>query len=209
MPQSFTQQNPSQIYRSKLFSLSTQLYFACNYSYTLTNVWQLTRLDVPQNIDLSLNPTWQSSELVIQANTLAYGLYAFSFNVQISMLTSGNLNGNQTSSVTTYVQIIPTGLAVFAVQNGRSNLLIGSSQVYVLDPLTYSFDFDSVVSMSSLTFVFYCNTVDLTLGPVQTQNTIDLLTYKSNSKLPMTWKQTCFSANSMFFNMILLIKVFF
>ena len=197
MPQnSFTQSSPSLIFRSKMFSLKTVTYFACNFSYTSMNTWNLKRIDItPQiNIVLSSNPTAQSGELVIQANTLDYGLYQFSFNVDITLL---NIDGTKFNAVIdTFIKIIPTGLAIFAIQNGISNILIGSGQSYILNPLAYSFDFDNYATITNLKFLFYCNSIDLTSNLINTPSTIDLLKFKSDSKLAMAWNKTCFNSNS-------------
>ena len=200
MPESsgFSQLNPNLVYRSKLFSLPTAIYFACNMSYTIVNTWLLNRIDEPQAISLSSNPSYMSSELVILPNTLAFGLYQFSFSVEITLVSSGMVM--QSNVVNTFVQIIQTGLAVFATsQNDVSSVLIGFSQSYVLNPVLYSFDFDNAVTMSSLTFRFYCSPVDIS-APLVTQvlNSIDLLTYQNNpAELTVSWNKTCFNSACM------------
>ena len=84
-------------------------------------------------------------------------------------------------------------MAIFAIQNGISNILIGYSQSYTLSPSIYSFDFDNVATLSSLQFKFYCTSI--TSGVTPTLTNIDLATYKSNSGLRMTLNQTCFASN--------------
>ena len=192
MQQSYTQGSPKQILRSKLFSLSTALYFTCDSNYSLTNTWTLDRIDVPQTVDLTDNPTSASTELVIQGNTLAYGTYRFTFVVTFLMPNNTILLNTAYS----YVQIIPTGLAVFAFQNGVSSVLIGSQQQISLDPAAYSYDFDDLVTPSTLQFNFYCYTIQLNSSFPISRTNANLLVYKQNSQLQMTTSQTCFSSNS-------------
>ena len=196
--QSFSQSSPNQIYRSSLFSLSTSTYFACNSSYSRKYSWKLTLLDTLNAIDLKTNPSSSSSELVIQGNTLAYGLYEFKIQVDITM-SDGSILSN---SAATYIQIIPTGLAVFALQNGISNILVGSQQVFILDPATYSIDFDNLVLPSSLTYKFYCTTINLNTTLTTNKINIDLLTFQQNSSLLMDSNRTCFASNGIFLNIL-------
>ena len=188
------QSNPQNILRSKLFSLNTATYFSCNSSYVMTYQWTLTFINSSSSIkiDLSSNPTWQSTSLVIQAYTLAYGLYAFNFQTNVT-ITSGNVF--LTNNITTYVQIVPTGLAVFGLQNGVSGILIGTQQSFSLNPALYSLDLDNLIQPSSLQFKFYCFPIITGSGiVVNTTQNIDLMTYKNNSQLQMNWNTTCFSS---------------
>lgn len=81
--------NPAIFKRSKLFSLVGFTTLSCNIqlnnskSWTLYNVNESTGVLMNQ-ISLSNNPSSYMAELVIQPNTLAYGLYRFSYVVQMS-----------------------------------------------------------------------------------------------------------------------------
>ena len=192
------QSNPNRIYRSKLFSLSTSIYFACNTSSTYEYTWTLTLVDSGQNIDLTANPTYLSSELVIQSNTLTYGVYQF--NVQVNVITSQY--GTFTNTNQTFIQILPTGLAVFAIANGIESQLIGSSQPFVLNPVGFSFDMDNLVAPSNLVFDFYCQTISLTQSSSSSSQirSSSLKAYLTNSSLTLAWNTTCFDtlSNSLF-----------
>ena len=189
---SYTLQSPGQIFRSNMFSLVTVTYFGCNLTYTQVNTWLLTRVDIQQTIDLTTNPTSTQSELVMQANTLAYGTYQFTYQVSISVQSMASF----TSSVSTCIQIVPTGLAIFALQNGISSLLIGYGQSQILSPPLYSFDFDALAIISSLTFKYYCS---VSSSSSSNLNKIDLATYKKNpSYSTMNASQDCFSSNGIF-----------
>ena len=195
----YTQSNPQVILRSKLFSLNTATYFSCNSSYTLTFRWKLTFINSTSNvtIDLSSNPTWQSTMLVIQAYTLGFGLYAFNFQTNVTVTTSGGMFF--TNNLTTYVQIVPTGLALYGIQDGVSGLQIGSQQSFSLNPALYSLDLDNLIQPNSLKYKFYCFTMKSNgLGNtiVNTTQSVDLFTYKNNSLLQMNRNSTCFTSNS-------------
>ncbi len=192
MQQSYTQQNPNLVYRSSLFSLSTLTIFSCNSTFTQTNDWKLSRIDVSKTIDITANPTSITPELVVQANSLEYGLYKFTFQVNVQ-----TVDNFLTNSISTFIQIIPTGLAVFAVQNGISSLLIGSRQNLILKPDVFSVDLDYLISPNSLQYKIFCSTINTTLSStVNNVKNIDLLTYKSNSSLKMASNETCFASNS-------------
>ena len=190
----YTQTNPQIILRSKLFSLNMATYFSCNSSYTMTNKWRLILFNSSSftNIDLSSNPTWQSTSLVIQAYTLSYGLYAFNFQTNVTL---ENSNVFLTNNLTTYVKIVPTGFAVFGLQNGVSGLLIGSQQTFNLNPSLYSLDLDNIVQPNSLEYKFYCFPI-LTNTLANITQLIDLFTYANNAQLQMYWNSTCFTSNS-------------
>jgi hypothetical protein len=188
-PMAYTLSSPAQIFRSSMFSLVTITYFGCNLTYTQANKWTLRRIDILTSMDLTTNPTSTQSELVIQANTLSYGTYEFTYQVSINTQNMIPL----TSSISTYIQIMPTGLAVFALQNGISTLLIGFGQSQILNPSLYSFDFDMLAVMSGLKFKFYCVLSSLSTTH---SNQIDLATYKSNPFYSsMNASQACFTSN--------------
>ena len=198
----YTQTSPQAILRSKLFSLNTATYFSCNSSYTIAYKWSLKLIQNSSSrisIDLSSNPTWQSTSLVIQAYTLSYGLYEFNFQTNATITKANNVVVALTNNLTTYVQIIPTGFAVFGLQNGVSGLLVGTQQSFILKPALYSLDLDSLVQPSSLQYKFYCFTINKnSITSVNTSQSIDLFTYKNNSLLQVKSNATCFQSNSKF-----------
>ena len=145
------------------------------------------------NIDLSTNPTSASSELVVKENTLDYGIYKFTLQVPVTY----NLVNQITSNlIETYVQIIPTGLAVFAIENGVSSVLIGSRQAFSLQPSIYTIDMDSIITPDKLSFTYFCKTVNLSDTSTVVSSLNDLKTYKNNPNLNMIRNQTCFGINS-------------
>ena len=194
--QTYLSSSPNIIFRSNLFSVSSIIYFYCsNVTFTSTNTWTLNQLDaglkVLKVVDLSTNPTSASTELVIKENTLDYGLYQFSLQVDVSF------NGQVVSSLAqTYVQIVPTGLAVFALENGVSSVLVGSKQAFNLNPSLYTFDMDGLITPDKLSFVYYCKMVNLTDQSrlVNMQN--DLKAFKTDPNLVIVRDQNCFGATS-------------
>ena len=184
------------MFRSKMFSLSTVTYFGCNLTYSQANQWLLSRIDIQETIDLTMNPSSTTSELVMQSNSLAYGTYIFSFQVNL-IVPSMSSGVTFTAMISTYVQIIPTGLVVFALRNGIANILIGYAQSQSLNPTEYSFDFDEQVSIKSLDFRFYCVSLFNYQTVPLSMSSIDLATYKNNPSLSMNSSQTCFSSNGM------------
>jgi hypothetical protein len=192
----YTQLNPQIILRSKLFMLSTTTYFSCNLTYKMNYKWSSNLIVNSTNLiktDLTSNPTWQSTSLVVLANSLAYGLYAFNFQVNVTIVKATNMI--LSNNITTYVQIKPTGLVVYSLQNGVSGLLVGAQQSFSLRPALYSLDLDYLIKPSSLQFKFYCFTINPNSNTVaNTTQSIDLFIYKNNSLLQMNSNSTCFSS---------------
>ena len=200
--ESYLSTAPSLIYRSNLFSVSTVISFYCNCNFTYQNKWTLTQVD-PQTlkilklIDLTKNPTSKLSELVIKENSLAYGLYKFRYHVEVTFNGISQIASNVAE---TFIQIIPTGLAVFAIKNGVSSVLLGSLQSFNLQPSVFSMDYDNVTQPNKLKFVYYCRTVNQsdTSSFTSSSNQIDLFTYKYNSSLIMNKRLNCFGNSSNF-----------
>jgi hypothetical protein len=148
------------------------------------------------SINLSTNPSYQSTELVIQRNTLAYGLHKFTFKVDITIII-GATNILLSNEMTTFVEIIPTGLVVLGLEDAVYDTLIGSNQSFNFDPSRYSFDLDDLIASSSFEFKFYCMPINTSeTNTLSNQPKWDLLTFKSNSSLLLSKNQTCFTSNS-------------
>lgn len=107
-------------------------------------------------ISSDMNPTVLTKNLMIPGNFLDYGLYEIVFGANTTLVTSTVSVPAETS---TYLNVIPTGITVMAMANGATSATIGTSQMFILDPVSYSVDSDGVASMSSLTFKFYCHRV--------------------------------------------------
>jgi len=181
-----------------MISLSSMTYFSCNsFRFASKYSWSAKRLDIVQTIDLASNPTLQSSDLVLQPNTLDYGSYMFTLNLNIDIMNSDGSVITQTlsSSLKATRKICPTGIVVNAVKNGISSVMIGSQQNFSLNPALYSADLDNLVAPSVLKFKFYCLTL-LKNSTNPSQQNIDLYTYKNVPQLLMSRNGTCFDSNS-------------
>jgi hypothetical protein len=96
----------------------------------------------------------------MQANTLIYGIYRFSYLSVMNVLNPDkSINVTLNSTMNVYVQINPTGLAVFGLPGRIGAMTLGYLQVLTIMPRTYSYDLDDYVPMSNLTFKFYCRTI--------------------------------------------------
>jgi hypothetical protein len=102
------------------------------------------------------------------------------------------------NDISTYVQVIPTGLVVNALQNGLQSMLIGSNQTLTFNPAMYSFDMDNFISPQLLEFKFFCQKVNasaMIIGNIGSSQ-IDLYQYKmNNSLMGMFSNLTCFYSN--------------
>ena len=169
-----------------------------NQTFTLTYSWSLNQISNSVNksyIELTQNPTSHSSELVMQANTLAYGLYEFNLEVKMTY-NIGLLTPSMSSFLKTYIQIIPTGIMVKAIQNGISSILIGSQQNFTLNPSKYSSDLDNLITPSQiLQFKFYCTTI--LVNSTMNQSQEDLLSIKTSGISSKLFRnRTCFDSIS-------------
>ena len=108
-----------------------------------------------------------------------------------------NANSYISSNVAlSYFQIIPTGLAVFGIENGVSSVLIGSNQEFNLQPSIYSIDLDNLVTPDKLSFTYYCQTVNISSASSAISPQADLKTYSNDPNLVMMRSRTCFGNNS-------------
>ena len=174
-----------------MLSLSSQAYFKCDTNYSFVYTWIMNVAATGIYVNLTNNPTSTSSQLVIQPYTLSYGVYVVQLRVDLIANASYN---TLYSNTTTYVEIVPTGLVISALQNGVSSQLVGFSQEFFLDPVSYSLDLDNLLTnMSSLSFVFFCSIIS-TNTVSSSQNLVDC---KANpSSCSFLANQTCFSSTS-------------
>ena len=149
--------NPKINLFSQMFTIDGVIICAGDMIYSYS--WQAKLIDsndfsIKSIIDLSENPSSFSSEILIDAFNLNYGLYEFMF--QLKGIWKGT---EKVYSQNTFQKIISTGLAIFGLENGVSCSMIGSKQSFILNPAQFSFDFDYVASMKTLKFDFYCRKI--------------------------------------------------
>jgi hypothetical protein len=161
----FTQPRTQKI--SDLFSLIGLATIICNASLANKKQWFIycvnptTGLDLQQMI-LSANPTINYAELVLQPKTFTTGLYRFVFS-----LTMINPDGTALSSqVNSFVKIIPSGLVLSTLSlnqpmyGGRIEISRGQAQSISFNPFLFTYDIDSIVVITSLTFQYACQLID-------------------------------------------------
>ena len=108
-----------------------------------------------------------------------------------------------TYQAASFLEIIPSGVTVFGLENGNTQAYVGKNQSFVLNPPLYSFDLDFIASMSSLTFKFYCyitptgsQTDQTFLSQVLANQVDDLSKIKANLISPVNF---CFNSTGNFF----------
>ncbi|CAF0876239.1 unnamed protein product, partial [Brachionus calyciflorus] len=189
---------PIKIARTKMITLLAETTLRCNLTLSNEKGWRLFSVspsngNVLREIDISKNPTSPNAELVVQPNSINYGLYKFVFTVR--MIGSNLMGRIFESSIETYVKIVPTGIVVWALKGGVAEGRYGLEQELEFKPVLYSFDQDSLVSISSLKFKFYCTTVDSGIARSYPRRNVreklDLFSLK-NGTFPMTSNTTCF-----------------
>jgi len=140
----------------------------CNASLSNQKQWYIytvdssTGLDL-QQIQLSSNPTINYAELVLQPKTFQTGLYRFVYT-----LTMVNPDGTTLSSqIDTFVKIIPSGLVLSTLSlnqpmyGGKIEISRGQQQPIAFNPFLFSYDIDSIAVITSLTFKYACQVINL------------------------------------------------
>ena len=137
--------------RSKILTISINVAFNCSLDFSVKSVWKAAQMVNGSYAPFSLNSN--SLQLVVQANTLPYGLYKFNFEVNLT----SSLGDIHSSSIDSFVEIVPSGLVVNSFDGGASYIEIGYAQSLLIAPSEYSFDLDSIADMNALNFEFFCS----------------------------------------------------
>jgi hypothetical protein len=159
--------------------------------------------DHEQSILIKNNPTFTNQDLVLQPQTLDYGLYRFYFSVTFKSNSLTNINMS-TLNLDTFLSIIPSGLVLSTLKlsqpmfGGTIEITRGTNQSIDFDPFLFTYDIDSKAVITSLSFKYSCQIVNdqgETIGLVNDSNTnityLDTITIKQQkSANPMT--KTCF-----------------
>jgi hypothetical protein len=165
------------------------IYFECSLDFTNDKLWSVSKVDqltgnLIKNIDVTSNPTKLNSELVINSNTLDYGVYRFYFKNGIYFYESAQYK-TVSSEIETFIEIIPTGLLVFGFTNGVSYMSFGLEQEIEINPGLNSIDLDSIIQPSGLNYTFYCRALKLNDSNTYTDysNVTELLYMGLNNNL--------------------------
>jgi hypothetical protein len=128
-------------------------------------------------------------------NTLTYGLFQISFQMNASL--SGSENVVSSQKAVTYLSVSPTGIIVSATPNAVGSLVLGSKQSLVLTPRSYSMDMDSLANISALNFTFYCMRVSRNVSLtnfLSTTNATNLASLVRNSSYFQS-NTSCFNSS--------------
>jgi hypothetical protein len=166
-------------------------------SWTIYMLNKLTGIN-EQQIFLTDNPTVNYADLVIQPNSLAYGLYRIVYTVKMTW-------ADLQSQIDTFIQVIPSGLVISALRSsqpmygGTIEIERGYDQEIQFNPFINSYDIDSVAIITSLTFKYSCQIIDskIEMGYPQipgTNQIIYLDDFKLNSSLSLL--NSCFNQTS-------------
>ena len=201
---------PTKYLRTDLFTLVSTTTLNCVFTLANKKEWLIFLVNssdgsILSQVNLATNPTTSFAELVIQPNSLNFGLYKFVYKV--TML-DGVYNNLYASEVATYIRIKPAGIIVSSIANsiggGTLETNLGLSQSLVLNPVSYSYDLDGIVKASSLSFKFYCqvieNGIEKGYAKMGFNSNIDLYSFKYNNNLPVSMSNnfTCFDSSSKF-----------
>jgi hypothetical protein len=191
--------SPIAIMRSKMFSVVSLTELNCNVTLKNTKKWLVHEINpntaaIKNLIDLADIISAFSAEIFIPSNFLNYGTYRFIY--QVSM--DGEAN-EFFETVDTFIQIVPTGIAIFPFSGGIKEITIGMGQSIDLDPGRYSYDLDDLIRGTQLTYRFYCRLIIDGLSesfPIAYFNNLaDLQQIKDGGNLPIQTKM-CFKNSS-------------
>jgi hypothetical protein len=212
---------PTKYLRTELFTLVSSTTLNCELTLANKKEWLIYLVNssdgsILSQVNLATNPTIAFAELVIQPNSLNFGLYKFVYRV--TML-DGVYNNLYSSEVATFIKIKPAGIIVSSLANsvggGTLETNLGLSQSLVLNPVSYSYDLDGIVRANSLNFKFYCQVIEKGIekgyAKLGYNTNIDLYTFKyDNKNLPvgMSSNFTCFDSSSNFFIFYFIFKLF-
>jgi hypothetical protein len=192
-----TKYNPFEKLRSSLVKVSSNAVINCGVSYSKSIQWVVNEIDPVsygflRKLDLSSNPSSVTGELIFAENSMQYGLYEFTFTTSLTFSSSQTVS----STIQTYVQIVPSGIAVVSIDKGINEIKIGSNQRFYLRPAVYSYDLDGLILSGQLNFAYYCKVIRLDSANQIPDSQIDLETYKLDNGLTMNRNETCFGLNS-------------
>ena len=152
--------------------------------------------DQEQSILIKNNPTLTNQDLVLQPQTLDYGLYCIYFSVTFKSNIFNKNNNMSTLSIDTYLSIIPSGLVLSTLKlsqpmyGGTIEITRGINQTIDFDPFLFTYDIDSKAVISTLSFKYSCQIVNDqvdTIGKFNDSNMIyldEIKQQKSGTPIP-------------------------
>ncbi len=159
--------------RNDLFSLVGLTDLNCKVVLSNEKKWLIFQINEQNGLDIDQiqllnNPTIDYAQLVIQPQTLNYGLYRFVYKVALNMpVSSSDTNSSVFSSqVSTYVLIKPRGLILSTLSlrqgfyGGTIEISRGQQQPITFNPYLNSYDIDSILVITTLEFKYACQIID-------------------------------------------------
>ena len=153
---------------SDLVSIKVATILVCNATLINTKKWTIYRVDQVTgqitgsvNINENNNPTVNYAELVLSPKSLKQGLYKFVYQVTMGVTTQVF-----SSKIETYVKMISSGIVISALGvnqinvGGTYEISRGVDQKIRFDPIAKSYDKDDELSMSSLSYLYYCQVIE-------------------------------------------------
>lgn len=139
---------PLQFRRNQDFYISSNIQLDCDSSLSTIIRWAILNCTFNCSSEILLDQTVVTtfSELYIPARTLPYGF--FELRLTVTMAISSNLF----SSKSAYVRITPSGITANLVQFGTSMITRGYVQDLLLDPGSYSVDYDTDTFNASVSY---------------------------------------------------------
>jgi hypothetical protein len=195
---------PKMFKQNDLIQLISITNINCPISLSNSKEWTINAVNeltgqIEKQVFIKNNPTINYADLVLQPQTLSYGVYKCVYTV--TML----CNANFTSSVETFIKIVPSGLVLSTLKlsqpmfGGTIEINRGQNQQVQFDPFLFTYDIDNVAVISTLSFRYACQVIDSNIpqGYQQipgTDQIIYLSDIKSNSSL--STYNTCFNSTS-------------
>jgi len=154
--------------RNDLFSLVGVTTISCNSVLANQKKWLIYEVNDQNGLDMNQiqlfnNPSLTNAQVVIQPQTLNYGLYRFVYTVTMSYTLNSTVFSSQ---VSTYVRIEPSGLILSSlglrqgIYGGSIEISIGQQQSIAFNPYLNSYDIDSILVMTTLQFKYSCQIID-------------------------------------------------
>jgi hypothetical protein len=153
--------------------------------WSIIVVNKMTGIDEKQ-INLNTNPSFAYAELVLQPQTLSYGLYRIVFTATTVFLNSNNTLSN---SIDTFIEIIPSDLVISSLKlskpmyGGTIEITRGSNQYIPFNPYLFTYDIDGVAVITGLKFEYSCQIVNQATNATARVKTLDMCFNGTNNGL--------------------------
>ncbi|RMZ93696.1 hypothetical protein BpHYR1_019699, partial [Brachionus plicatilis] len=154
--------SPAIYYRADIIKFSINLKLNFIQKHEIVRSWHLFKMDEYQNFSQPIlideNPTFKYARLLLRSNTLNYGTYKLVHRILVKVNTGylSDIQNENEHLVETYFKIVPSGIALFCLENGQDFIKIGLGQNLELNTVKYGYDMDFLATIDSLDINFYC-----------------------------------------------------